>query len=462
MLRAGCVRDLPSGLRGVALLCVGLASLGALPGCPALAGGLLLGGGIAAGRLSMTTHLTQDKLAYGAGQVGLVVGIDALELSGPRPPLNAALVLDRSGSMSGEKILYAKAAAKTFVRAMRQGDRIAIVTYSNATELALPSVPIDEGSQQAALDAIDRIEVAGMTNLSGGLLMGRDQVLQAAGDGRVNRVVLISDGVANVGITDAHGLSRLAEDMRERGVTLSSMGVGLDFNEDVMMRLADRGGGNYYYVRDAHRLASVFRGELQSLSGIVAQRPELRVRLLPGVRVRNVPGYSFEQTGDVVRVRLSDISGGSKRKVVLGLDVDARDVGTRELAQVSLGFATSAGKRAQMDTRVAAEVTRDVAVARRSVNVAAYREATRAQAADTMKQAVELYEQGRAGEATRHIAAQQRQIQRAARAYNFDDTMVQGELGGAAARLRAAPAPAADSGNHLRKALKNQAMEMAR
>lgn len=437
-----------------------------LPSCAAAAvGGLLIGGGVVAGRMSMKARLTQSQLVQGhPGHVSLVVGIDALELQGPRPPINAAIVLDRSGSMSGEKIRHAKEAAKAFVRGMREGDRVALVTYSSGVEVPLPSVPIAEDTQMRALSLIDAIEVAGMTNLSGGLVAGRDQVLETAGEGRVNRVVLISDGVANVGITDAPGLARLAEDLRERSVSLTAMGVGLDFNEDVMMRLADRGGGNYYYVRDAHRLAGVFRKELQSLAGVVAQRPEVVVRLAEGVRVRDVPGYTFQQRGADLHVQLADIPGGAKRKVVVNLDVPTTAVGPRAVADVSLAFAPARTQARQaLRTRVAAEVTRDERVAQRSVDVDALKAATRAETGAAMSEAVRLYEKGDSHRAAQVLEARRQVLHRQKKAYAFQDEVVEAELGRASRSLQAAPAaPAAAAGVDLRKDLKSSARELAR
>jgi Ca-activated chloride channel family protein len=410
----------------------------------------------------MKPALTQQILVQGSdGHLGLVVGIEAMELHGPRPPLNAALVLDRSGSMSGYKLRYAKAAARQFIRAMRQGDRIALVTYSDEPELVLPSTELTEDSQQRALEAVERVTASGMTHLSGGILLGRDQILDHRGGGRVNRVILISDGIANVGISDPGGLARLAEDMRERDVSLTTMGVGLDFNEDVMMRLADRGGGNYYYIREAHRLASAFREELGSLSGVVAHRPELRLILAPGVRVRSVHGYTFEQHGQEVRVRLSDISGGSRRKVVLSLEAPTGRPGSLPVADVALEYREPAGGRQALRSQVAALVTPDAVRAERSVDPIALGEATKAEAAVEMQRAVTLYERGDVTGASRALEATSQRVQQKAKAYQFSDDLIQGQLRGAMGGIRAAPAPQAEHGNHLRKEMKRGAMELA-
>jgi Ca-activated chloride channel family protein len=442
-----------------------LALAALVSGCAAAAvGGILAGGAVVAERLSLRAKLTHGALLQnGPGDVGLVVGIDALELQGPRPPLNASIVLDRSGSMSGVKIQHAIAAAKAFVRGLRDGDRIAIVTYSSDVELLLPSVRVNEETQMHALRLLDGVRVSGMTNLSGGLVLGRDQVTGHAGRGRVNRVVLISDGVANVGVTTPGGLARIAEDMRERGVSVTTMGVGLDFNEDVMMRIADRGGGNYYYVRDAHRLAGVFQTELQSLSGVVAHKPELVVRLSEGVRVRNVPGYTYEQRGTEVHVRLSDLAGGSKRKVVLNLDVPTKAEGPRPVADVTLAFESVAKKtRAELRANVAATITRDAAMAARAVDRAAMSAATQAEAAHVMKQAVERYERGDVAGATADISRTQEMIRARAKRYQFNDGLIQGQMSRAATGMRAAPAPAESPGVHLRKKIKMEAEILAR
>lgn len=446
-----------------ALVLLVLAMAGAATGCPAVAGGLLLGGGYAAGRLALRTSVTQRAILQGGrGDLGLVVGIEAMELHGPRPPLNAALVLDRSGSMSGDKIRHARAAARQFVRAMRPGDRIALVTYSNHAELVVPSTALDEESRERALRSIDRIEVGGMTNLSGGLVLGRDQVLAHQGSGRVNRVILISDGIANLGVTDPVGLSRLAGDLRERGVTVTTMGVGLDFNEDVMMRLADRGGGNYYYIRHAERMADAFRREFGSLSGVVAHRPQLRLELAPGVRVRAVHGYAFEQRGREVRVKLSDIAGGTRRKVVLALEAPTSRPGALPIADVALEFERPGGARGAVRTRVAAEVTVDARRAATSVDRWAMKEATKAEAASALQRAVTAYERGDADAAARALHEMKARVHERAKTYRFDDAQIRAELDRVRDVLRAAPSPSAAEGSHLRKAYKSRALELAR
>jgi Ca-activated chloride channel family protein len=435
-----------------------------LGGCGAVAGGLLIGGGVAVGRLSVKTSLTQNALVQGSdGHLGLVVGITAAELHGPRPPLNAALVIDRSGSMSGDKIRYAKTAAKDFIRAMRAGDRIALITYSNDAELVVPSTSLTEESQMQAIEAVDRIVPSGMTYLSGGLLLGRDQVLGHAGEGRVNRIILISDGIANVGITDPNELSRLAEDLRERDISVSAMGVGLDFNEDVMMRIADRGGGNYYYIRDAHRMAQAFQSEFGSLAGTVARKPEIRLYLAPGVRVQSVHGYPFEQRGNEVRVRLSDIPGGARRKVVVSLKAPTQEIGVRPLANVAFEYEPPGGRRESARAQVLAEVTPDLYRATRSVDPYAMKEASRAEAADALHRSMIQYERGDAAGAARELQATQQRIKDRAKRYRFDDDLIQGSLHNAARAVQAAPAsPQSAPAVDMRKSIKEKAQEMAR
>jgi hypothetical protein len=229
-----------------------------------------------------------------------------------------------------------------------------------------------------------------------------------------------------------------------------------------MMRLADRGGGNYYYIRDAHGIVHAFGRELRSLSGVGAHRPELRLELAPRVRVRAVHGYEFEQRGREVRVKLSDLSGGARRKVVMSLAVPTDRPGPLPLADVALAFEKPGGGRDGVTARVAAEVTPDARRAEGSVDRKAIAEATQAEAGVVLKRAITRSERGDAAGAAREIEAAQEAVRERARRYNFSDESIRGALRGALGGVRAAPPPSAASGSHLRKSGKERASTLAR
>src|SRR5262249_20398951 len=149
------------------------------------------------------------------------------------------------------------------------------------------------------------------TNIHDGLTLGRDEVLRGLGQGTVNRVILLSDGNANVGITDVPSLSRVASDASERGVRITTVGLGLDCNEDLMEQVADHGRGQYSCGRAASGRDAVFAGELKAIQGTVAPAAELRLEpACAGVEIAEIYGYPTRRDGRAVVVPLADLAGG--------------------------------------------------------------------------------------------------------------------------------------------------------
>jgi Ca-activated chloride channel family protein len=195
-------------------------------------------------------------------------------------PLNLSLVLDRSGSMSGSKLEYARDAAALLVRRLRPDDIVSVVTYDDQVDtLAEPNV--SQGEAELAR-AIGRIHSGGSTNLSGGWLRGRELVsrnLNASPSEMpaVNRVLLMTDGLANVGITDSNALAGLCANAFENGVSTSTIGFGSDYDEELLRSMADRGGGHSYYIENPDQAPGVFEEEIEGLLGLAAQNIELRI-----------------------------------------------------------------------------------------------------------------------------------------------------------------------------------------
>ena len=277
-------------------------------------------------RLSTRFLTTQN-----AHQVGVLV---SLEGATPvrRPPINVALVLDRSGSMSGEPLAAARAAAERFAAFLSPADRLAVVTFDNEVDVVFGPAP---GGDSAALAAIARVEAGGSTNLSGGWLQGRRLVEQGLVEG-TNRVVLLTDGQANVGLVQPSQLLGLAEAGAGHRVSTTCIGFGAHYNEDLLEAMARAGGGNYWYVEQNDQMAEIFAGEIEGLVALAAQNVTVEVRLSdPRVAgVSFLQSYSVEKTPEGGwRVRLHDLYATSPKALGLVLHVD--DV--RELGKVKLG-----------------------------------------------------------------------------------------------------------------------------
>jgi Ca-activated chloride channel family protein len=217
---------------------------------------------------------TKFLATQNAHQVGLLVTIGA-DAPVNRPPINVALVLDRSGSMSGEPLAAAKDAALRFTRFLSPADRLSIVAFDTGV---LTVYGPRAGGDPAVEAAILPIGPGGSTNLSGGWLKGRSLVESGLVTG-TNRVILLTDGQANHGITDAKELAALAGGAREKGVSTTTIGFGAGFNEDLLKAMSDAGRGNAWYVERADQMTGIFDEEIEGLVTLAAQNVEVEVRL---------------------------------------------------------------------------------------------------------------------------------------------------------------------------------------
>lgn len=316
------------------------------------------------GLIRMTAGLSDPVLHAGAARkVFLKVDLDARAV-GEKPtrvPVNLALVLDRSGSMAGEKLERAKTAARALVGKLSSEDRLAIVTYGSDVTLTFSTSPVTAAAREAMVAAIDAIQDMGGTNLSGGLEVGVAQIRQNRSHYGVNRAILISDGQANEGVVEPRDLAALARKIADQDVKISTIGVGLDFNEEVMLAIADQGAGAYHYLRDADQLESIFVAEIHRATTAIATNVELTIAPAAGVRVDQVIAYAWENRGEVASVRVPDMSSGEKVKVVAKLTVPARHVGDLDVAQVGLRYLNiPAGRVAEAaNVKLAVAVTPD-------------------------------------------------------------------------------------------------------
>jgi Ca-activated chloride channel family protein len=212
-----------------------------------------------------------------------------------RPRLNLAIVLDRSGSMSGRPLHEAKRCARFMIDNLKQTDRAAVIAYDDSIQILMPSQPVTD--KQQFLTAIAHLRDGGSTNLHGGWLAGAEQAAANLGVGVISRVLLLSDGNANHGVTEVDEIASQCAQLAETGVTTSTYGLGPHFNEQLMVEMARSGRGNPYYSEAAEALLDNFLEESSLLSALCARDVRLEVRALPGVRVELLNPYSRNAQG---------------------------------------------------------------------------------------------------------------------------------------------------------------------
>ncbi len=226
-----------------------------------------------------TLFLTPRRPALLSGfdnQVDVLVRLQAPskpDTAAERSPLNLAIVLDRSGSMSGQPLEEAKRCASFVIDRLGPKDRASVVVYDHEVTLLVP--PSEVTDKERFHTAIRRIESGGMTNLHGGWLKGAEQLSPHIAADTVSRVILLSDGQANEGLTDVDAIAQQCTELAEAGVSTSTYGLGRTFNEDLMIRMAQAGQGNSYYGRTAEDLMDPFQEEFDLLAALYAKQIRL-------------------------------------------------------------------------------------------------------------------------------------------------------------------------------------------
>ena len=228
-----------------------------------------------------------------------------------------------------------------------------------------------------------------------GLEQGRDEVLKHSRQGFVNRVILISDGQANEGLTATPALSNLSRRTLARGVNVTTMGVGLDFNEEVMTAMAEHGGGHYYFIQSSSALARFFTEELDTMTAIVGQHATLKLTLEPGVELQEIYGYTYDRSGDTITVNLPDFFGGQDRKIMCKLRIPTGREGKRSVARVELLYRDpNTGKKLASSSHAMVTVTSEEAQVSQGQDKHVLAKVEQVEAATTINAAMNAYARG--------------------------------------------------------------------
>jgi Ca-activated chloride channel homolog len=238
-----------------------------------------------------------------------------------RVPMNLSIVIDRSGSMSGDKIKKAKESAQFLVDQMQPTDYLSIVAYDQSVDVVVPAARVT--NKNYFKNAIMGITDRGGTNLAGGAIEGYAQVKKNYKTDYINRVILLSDGLANEGITDPAKIERIVKNqLYQNGTSISTFGIGNDYNEDLMTAMAESGNGNYYFIENANDIAGIFQRELNGLSKVVAQNVQLKITLPENVNITKVYGGRYEQTGRTLTVDVRDMFSQETKAILIKYSIN--------------------------------------------------------------------------------------------------------------------------------------------
>ncbi len=257
----------------------------------------------------------------------------AIALDTDRVPLNLSLAIDRSGSMRGQKMHYAREAARFAVENLLPCDRISVVLFDDRIETLVPSTLATD--KNTLLEKLRHVHSRGSTALHAGWVEGGVQVSQYLNPAQLNRVIVLSDGLANVGETRPDAIANDVHGLAQRGVSTTTLGIGDDYSEDLLAAMARSGDGNFFHIESAEQLPTIFETELSGLAATLGQRVSLGVKANNGVAVMDVLN-DFEKT-DTRRYKLPNLMVGSPIQVVVRLQVPALSQ-SRELMQVRLAW----------------------------------------------------------------------------------------------------------------------------
>lgn len=364
----------------------------------------------AGGNVMIEGRLGHGKLARTAnGETFLMLEVRGADGAGARSaaPVNLGLVIDRSGSMKGTRIRNAISAATSAVDRLNDGDVVSVVTFDTRTQVVAAPTVIGPGARERVNAAIRGITLGGDTCISCGIDEAMSQLAQTSG--KVSRMLLLSDGDANHGVRDLSGFRGIAQRAQGRGVSITTIGVDVDFNEKIMTAIAQESNGRHYFAANDAALPRIFEQEAEGLTHTVASNAEAVIDLAPGIDLDRVFDRSFRRVGNRVIVPLGSFSGSEVKTVLMKVKVPVGRDGVLPVADVELTYRDLAGNQ---DGRCGGKLALEVVDASQASELDAVvnGRVQRSETASALKDANNLFEQGKFEEAKRRLATREQAL----------------------------------------------------
>jgi Ca-activated chloride channel family protein len=297
--------------------------------------------------MGLDLRLGNTTIPPSGGEVWLQIGIQAREAEDHiRTPLNLALVLDASGSMDApDKMPYLKQSLLVFLQTLEPEDIVSIVAYDTDAQLIYPASFV--GEKMWIEEAVHRIQPGAMTNLHAGMMLGFDQVDRNFDIRRNNRVLLLTDGIANVGKVDPRQIAEDALSYNEKGIYLSTIGLGSDMNDALLSTLAQQGNGAYHFIDSAQEMDKVFRKEADGLVERVANDVRIQIKPSPMFDLVEVTGYEGAPPYEGVEIQMQPMGAGDSQVLMAKLIGSDGLFGVEDVAEVTLVYEDAFGQRTQ-------------------------------------------------------------------------------------------------------------------
>lgn len=267
------------------------------------------------------------------------IGLTGFELPSAeeRLPVNVAIVVDKSGSMRGEKIEQARRAAIEALDRLQNDDIVSVIAYDSSVSVVVPATKASD--REAIRQKVRAINANGNTALFAGVSKAAAELRKFLADETVNRIILLSDGQANVGPSSPRELEQLGASLIKEGISVSTMGLGLGYNEDLMSSLAMSSSGNHVFIEDTEKLVQVFQSEFDDVLSVVAKKIKIRATMADGIRPVKVLNYDADIVGQLVSLDLGQLYSRQERYFVVEVEVTCGDADTtKEVANVSVKY----------------------------------------------------------------------------------------------------------------------------
>jgi Ca-activated chloride channel family protein len=258
---------------------------------------------------------------------------------GQRAPLNFCAILDVSGSMQGEKIAKAREAVRQALHHLQNGDTFSLVLFSDKVRCVFEPAKLTAANRQTVESTLKEVQAGGMTALCGGLEMGIQKTLANRQD--TNLALLLSDGQANVGETDLEKVGLRSAEARQQGITVSTLGVGDDYNEALMAEVASQGGGRFYHIQNAGQIPAYLTGELGEAATLVARNAILQLSIPPGATIMPLSlAYPAQQGNGQASINIGDLPADTELEIPVRLSLPGQPAGTRMSISGTVSYQT--------------------------------------------------------------------------------------------------------------------------
>lgn len=317
-----------------------------------------------------------------------------------RVPINLAIVIDKSGSMSGQRIEKAREAAILAVNMLNENDTLSIVAYDSEARVIVPATKVDNKLRIIGL-INENIYASGGTALFAGLSKGIKQVENQLTKDKINRIILLSDGQANIGPSSVDELSQLAIIAAKKNIAITTLGIGSDYNELLMSSIASYSDGNHVFVNNSADLENVFVHEFNDLMSAIAQDVVITIQLKNGVKPVRLLGRDGVIKGNEITVKMNQLFSNQEKYVLLEVIPDKGKVGQEKtLAQVDLKYDNLLENKTENETQVVRiSYTKDKKMVDDAIHQDVIVETELQKVALENEKALELYNQGKRDEA---------------------------------------------------------------